>query len=64
MAIPPADLKVITPADIVATVNYLVNLPYGIGTIDDIDHLGNRRLKTVGELCRTSSGSVCHAWSE
>ena len=47
---PPADLKVITPADIVATVNYLVNLPYGIGTIDDIDHLGNRRLKTVGEL--------------
>ena len=47
---PPANLVVITPADVVATVNYLVNLPYGIGTIDDIDHLGNRRLKTVGEL--------------
>jgi DNA-directed RNA polymerase subunit beta len=49
-AYPPAHLMVITPADVVATVNYLVNLPYGVGTIDDIDHLGNRRLKTVGEL--------------
>ncbi|MDD2202305.1 MAG: DNA-directed RNA polymerase subunit beta [Firmicutes bacterium] len=49
-AYPPAHLTVITPADVVATVNYLVNLPYGVGTIDDIDHLGNRRLKTVGEL--------------
>jgi len=47
---PPADLKVVTPADVVAAVNYLVNLPYGVGTTDDIDHLGNRRLKTVGEL--------------
>ena len=47
---PPADLKVITPADVVAAVNYLVNLPLGVGTTDDIDHLGNRRLKTVGEL--------------
>ena len=49
-AYPPAHLTVITPADILATVNYLVNLPYGVGTIDDIDHLGNRRLRTVGEL--------------
>jgi DNA-directed RNA polymerase subunit beta len=46
----PADQKVITVDDVVATVNYLVNLQYGIGTRDDIDHLGNRRLKSVGEL--------------
>ena len=36
--------------DIVASVSYLLNLNYGIGEKDDIDHLGNRRLKSVGEL--------------
>ena len=36
--------------DIVASVSYLLGLPYGIGTLDDIDHLGNRRLRSVGEL--------------
>ncbi|MEG0291734.1 MAG: DNA-directed RNA polymerase subunit beta [Anaerovoracaceae bacterium] len=36
--------------DIIATVSYLLNLNYGIGKTDDIDHLGNRRLRTVGEL--------------
>ncbi len=36
--------------DIIASVSYQLNLNYGIGEIDDIDHLGNRRLKTVGEL--------------
>ena len=36
--------------DIVASVSYLLGLPYGIGTVDDIDHLGNRRLRSVGEL--------------
>ncbi|MDY6826460.1 MAG: DNA-directed RNA polymerase subunit beta [Bacillota bacterium] len=36
--------------DIVATVNYILNLYDGIGYIDDIDHLGNRRLRSVGEL--------------
>ena len=40
----------ITKEDIVATVNYLFNLDHGIGHIDDIDHLGNRRLRSVGEL--------------
>ena len=34
----------------IASVSYLLNLNYGIGNIDDIDHLGNRRLRTVGEL--------------
>ncbi|MGN0710950.1 MAG: DNA-directed RNA polymerase subunit beta [Anaerovoracaceae bacterium] len=36
--------------DIVASVSYILNLNYGIGNIDDIDHLGNRRLRNVGEL--------------
>ena len=36
--------------DIMASVSYLLNLNYGIGEKDDIDHLGNRRLKSVGEL--------------
>ncbi len=36
--------------DIIASISYLLNLNYGIGEKDDIDHLGNRRLKTVGEL--------------
>ncbi len=36
--------------DIIASVSYLINLPHGIGNTDDIDHLGNRRLRTVGEL--------------
>lgn len=36
--------------DIYASVNYQINLSYGIGSTDDIDHLGNRRLRSVGEL--------------
>ena len=36
--------------DIVASISYLLNLPYGVGVTDDIDHLGNRRLRSVGEL--------------
>ena len=36
--------------DIIASVSYMLNLNYGIGNVDDIDHLGNRRLRTVGEL--------------
>jgi len=40
----------ITKEDIIATVSYLFNLDHGIGNIDDIDHLGNRRLRSVGEL--------------
>ncbi len=36
--------------DIIATISYLLGLPYGLGSEDDIDHLGNRRLRSVGEL--------------
>ena len=42
--------KHITIDDIFATINYLINLNYNIGTTDDIDHLGNRRIRSVGEL--------------
>ena len=42
--------KHITDDDMVASISYLLGLPYGIGTTDDIDHLGNRRLRCVGEL--------------
>jgi DNA-directed RNA polymerase subunit beta len=42
--------KHIIPDDILASINYIVNLNYGIGKVDDIDHLGNRRLRSVGEL--------------
>ena len=42
--------KHILVADVIASISYLLNLNYGIGSIDDIDHLGNRRLRTVGEL--------------
>ena len=47
---PPLDVKTITKEDVVATVNYMINLLKGIGYADDIDHLGNRRLRSVGEL--------------
>ncbi|MBR6747771.1 MAG: DNA-directed RNA polymerase subunit beta, partial [Clostridia bacterium] len=42
--------KHITPEDILASINYLNGLANGIGNVDDIDHLGNRRLRSVGEL--------------
>src|SRR5699024_11875850 len=44
------DVKHITPVDIVSSINYFFNLLYKVGDIDDIDHLGNRRLRSVGEL--------------
>lgn len=43
-------VKNITPADIISSINYFINLLHGIGNTDDIDHLGNRRLRSVGEL--------------
>ena len=42
--------KHLIPDDIFASVNYLNNLAHGIGETDDIDHLGNRRMRSVGEL--------------
>ena len=42
--------KHITKEDIFASINYNIHLEYGMGTDDDIDHLGNRRIRAVGEL--------------
>ncbi|MBR5270275.1 MAG: DNA-directed RNA polymerase subunit beta, partial [Anaerotignum sp.] len=42
--------KHITLEDIFASINYVVHLDYGYGNVDDIDHLGNRRIRSVGEL--------------
>ncbi|BDG62211.1 DNA-directed RNA polymerase subunit beta [Caldinitratiruptor microaerophilus] len=47
---PPITQKTITREDIVAIVNYMCTLAKGLGSVDDIDHLGNRRLRSVGEL--------------
>lgn len=44
------DVRSLTPADIIASANYYLFLDYGIGVSDDIDHLGNRRIRSVGEL--------------
>ncbi|WP_373231643.1 DNA-directed RNA polymerase subunit beta [Cohnella sp.] len=43
-------VKNITPADIISSINYFMNLLQTVGNTDDIDHLGNRRLRSVGEL--------------
>jgi len=44
------EVKNITPADVLSSVSYFFNLLYQVGATDDIDHLGNRRLRSVGEL--------------
>ncbi len=46
----PLDQQVLTREDILAVVRYLVDLKTGQGSLDDIDHLGNRRVRSVGEL--------------
>lgn len=46
--------RTIQPADIIAGMNYFLNLPLGIGSADDIDHLGNRRIRRVGELLQNT----------
>jgi DNA-directed RNA polymerase subunit beta len=47
---PGLDLTVLTPQDILETVRHLIELKNGRGSVDDIDHLGNRRVRAVGEL--------------
>jgi DNA-directed RNA polymerase subunit beta len=44
------DHYVLTPDDIIDTIKYLINLQNGVGKVDNIDHLGNRRIRMVGEL--------------
>ncbi|REB07930.1 DNA-directed RNA polymerase subunit beta [Sporosarcina sp. BI001-red] len=43
-------IKHVTPSDIIASISFFFNLLHGVGDTDDIDHLGNRRLRSVGEL--------------
>lgn len=43
-------IRVLTPQDIMSAIDYLINLEFDIGSTDDIDHLGNRRVRSVGEL--------------
>ncbi|AFY60428.1 DNA-directed RNA polymerase subunit beta [Synechococcus sp. PCC 6312] len=46
----PDTTRVLTPEDILAAIDYLINLEFDLGSVDDIDHLGNRRVRSVGEL--------------
>lgn len=46
----PDTVRILQPQDILAAIDYLINLEFDIGEIDDIDHLGNRRVRSVGEL--------------
>nr|YP_009392682.1 RNA polymerase b-subunit [Bostrychia tenella]ARW61244.1 RNA polymerase b-subunit [Bostrychia tenella] len=47
----PKNFKVLSPQDIIVSIDYLINIKeQNIGTFDDIDHLGNRRIRSVGEL--------------
>jgi DNA-directed RNA polymerase subunit beta len=46
----PDTMRVLTSEDILAAIDYLINLEFDLGSIDDIDHLGNRRVRSVGEL--------------
>ena len=46
----PDTVRVLTPQDILSAIDYLIDLEYDMGETDDIDHLGNRRVRSVGEL--------------
>lgn len=49
---PTQDEQTLTLADLISVISYVTNLPSGIGSFDDIDHLGNKRLKLINELLR------------
>ncbi len=46
----PDTVRILSPQDILSAIDYLINLEFDIGSTDDIDHLGNRRVRSVGEL--------------
>ena len=46
----PLEQRTLTLDDVIATVRYIIELRHGQGSVDDIDHLGNRRVRSVGEL--------------
>ena len=50
MSNPDDKVRIVTPADILAEMSYFLNLAEGLGRVDDIDHLGNRRIRAVGGI--------------
>ena len=61
----PVEDTVLTKDDILTTMKYLVELNNGKGRVDDIDHLGNRRVRAVGELhWRTNLELDLFVWKE
>ena len=59
----PDDMRTLRKEDILAVLKTLVDLRDGRGEIDDIDNLGNRRVRSVGELMEISTASACCAWN-
>jgi DNA-directed RNA polymerase beta subunit len=59
----PLDHKTLTNEDILRAIRHLVKLKDTRGPADDIDHLGNRRVRPVGELVENHTASVWCAWS-
>ncbi len=59
----PLEQGTLRREDILEVVRYLVDLKNGIGQVDDIDHLGNRRVRAVASWSRTSSASAWSGWS-
>ena len=59
----PLDRKILDHGDFIHTITYLLKLRRGIGSVDDIDHLGNRRVRAVGELMENQFPSAWSAWS-
>ena len=57
-------VKHITPADIIASINYFINLLHGIGNTDDIDHLGNRRFGLLENCFKINSELGYLVWKE
>jgi DNA-directed RNA polymerase subunit beta len=60
---PSLDTAVLTPQDILETVRHLIELKNGRGSVDDIDHLGNRRVRAVGELMENQYRIGLSVWS-
>ncbi len=54
----PSDQRVLTVEDIIGTISYMITLTKGIGVVDDIDSLANRRVRSVGELVATTAFRV------